>query len=831
MMRDARAPRTSCGHARALERLHHVERRGAVWLRALACIATAIIALVATPAGVGHAQDTSATVATPKSTSFPKQAGGPFGKFKRPDSAKPLHLQADQLVYDTSGNRVTARGNVEIFFDNNILTADEVIYDQTADTLEAIGNVYVKDPNGNIIRADRYTLTSDFRDGFVQQLSAISRDDTRIAAQEAVRRDGNVTEFKNGKFSPCKSDAGMPPLWCIGAARIIHDVQAASITYQDAQFELFGVPILYFPYFQHADPSVKRRSGFLLPGVSMSNTLGFTSEVPYYFALNPSYDFLFHPMYTSKQGILWQGTWRQRLAQGEYQVKFAALDQDLSTLDSPKDDLEGWRGTIETRGKFSLGSYWNMGWDAIFESDDSFRRFYKIDNILLTDRVNQIYLTGLSEKNYFSARMYHFGGLTFSDSNDAESVVHPIIDHRYVFDDVLGGELTWNSNVLQFGRDNVGGLGRRQDLSRAVTELSWRRKLTDAAGITYTPFGELRGDAYQVSDFIDPSLSGDSAARFVADETVVRGNAAAGVTVAYPWVANSPGISHVLEPIGQIIGRNATTDQRRLPNEDARSLVFDDSNLFDTNKFSGYDRIETGTRANVGLQYTFQANSGGYARILAGQSFHLSGTNAYATASQSCTRSDGSVVVQNVAGYDADCNPIFNPSSGLETDRSDYVVGLYLAPTDIFRLITQNRFDEDSLRLRRNETAAMLTFGPVTATAIYSFSAADPQLGIVNNQQDIAGVLGVKLTDHWSVQATLRYDIDSDIRLSDSITLKYSDECFVLTATYQEAFYSDPTLGIEPDRSVMLRFEFKHVGEYSYKTNTLDFVAGEQLQQ
>ena len=34
---------------------------------------------------------------------------------------------------------------------------------------------------------------------------------------------------------------------------------------QDAQFELFGVPIFYMPYFSHADPSVKRRSGFLMP--------------------------------------------------------------------------------------------------------------------------------------------------------------------------------------------------------------------------------------------------------------------------------------------------------------------------------------------------------------------------------------------------------------------------------------------------------------------------------------------------------------------------------------------------------------------------------------
>ncbi len=826
MMRDARPPQATCGQTCASTWSHGVARGGGslVWL--FACWL-----LTSLPAPDAHAQfgDGTRTQAA-KPSSFPKLPDGPAGKFKRPDTGKPLHLQADQLVYDTSGDKVVARGNVEIFFDNNILTADEVIYDQTADTLEAVGNVFVKDPNGNVIRADRYKLTADFRDGFVQQLSAISRDDTRIAAQEAVRRDGNVTEFRKGKFSPCKSESGMPPLWCIGASRIIHDAEAASITYQDAQFELLGVPVLYLPYFQHADPSVKRRTGFLLPGVSFSDTLGFTTEVPYHIALNPSYDILFNPLYTSKHGVLWQGTWRHRLANGEYQIKFAGIDQDAGTLDSSvtnPDDLDGWRGSIETKGKFSLGSWWSVGWDAIFESDDSFRRFYKLDSALLVDRVNQVNLTGLSERNYFSAKAFHFGGLTFSDTNDTESVVHPIIDHNYVLDDVLGGELRWSSNALQFGRENIGGTGRRQDVSRAITELKWRRRLTDNLGISYTPFGELRGDIYQLTDFIDPTAGGTAAQRLQGEDTVARGRISGGVMVAYPWVANSPSASHVIEPIGQIIGRTASVNQRALPNEDARSLVFDDSNLFDTDKFSGYDRLETGTRANVGVQYTFQANTGGYARLLVGQSFHLGGTNPFSSTVSQCN----GIAVANAAGFDADCRPIFNPASGLASSKSDYVLGVYLAPVDAFRIISQTRFDEQTLDVNREELSARLDLGPGYVQAVYSYATSDPVLGIPDTRQDILGIVGLNLTDNWSVAATLRYDIESDFRLSDSVTIKYTCECFVLTGTYSESFYNDPTRDIVPDRTFFLRFELKHLGEYGYKTNQLDFLVGDQQQE
>ncbi len=146
----------------------------------------------------------------------------------------------------------------------------------------------------------------------------------------------------------------MPPLWCISAARVVHDQSQATITYQDATFEVFGVPILYLPYFQHPDPSVKRRSGFLIPEYGVSNNLGHTVEVPYYFAIAPNMDFLFHPLYSTKQGVLWQGDFRHRLANGQYTIKFAAIDQGDTDANVSQDLQNTWRGSIETKGLFKL---------------------------------------------------------------------------------------------------------------------------------------------------------------------------------------------------------------------------------------------------------------------------------------------------------------------------------------------------------------------------------------------------------------------------------------------------------------------------------------------
>ncbi|MGE3915701.1 MAG: LPS-assembly protein LptD [Hyphomicrobiaceae bacterium] len=786
------------------------------------------VGLLALTAGVdtaAQAQSSSAAVSSTTNTlrnlpsSFPKLPGGPLGgPIQKIDKAQPLYLQGDELIYDTRNNRVIAKGSVEIYYNNYILTADEVIYDQSANTLTAKGNAQLKEPNGNIVKGDTIDTTADFRDAFVESLSLIGKDDTRIAARRAVRKDGNVSEFEQGKFTPCKSDPGKPPLWCISAQRIVHDQQAATITYQDAQLEILGVPVAYLPYFQHADPSVKRRTGFLMPEYSSSTYLGFGTTIPYYFALSPSYDFTFAPKYLSRQGLFYQGEWRHRVAVGDvtgtYNVKLAGIDQDAANLpgDVPqdrRDRLDGWRGSMQTKGVFSLASWWRFGWDVTLESDDTFRRFYKLDNILQTDRINTVWLEGLSDRNHFGMRFYQFGGLLLEDSAVSESRVHPVIDWNYILGQpVLGGELSFNTNVQSLSRSDG------TDSNRFAVDAHWRRKLIDGIGQTWTPFASLRADVTQFTNGYDPNT-----ALPIAEDTITRAIAAAGITYAYPFVANTQHGSVVLEPTAQLVARPGYVSQRRLPDEDAKSLVFDDTTLFDTDKFSGWDRIETGTRANVGLQATFQANSGGYARFVAGQSFHIDGTNPYTDPGMIpyvSRDANGNLITTNVSE--------FSPRSGLETNRSDYVLGAYIAPIQTFRLVTQARFDEETLSLKRQNVYAQANLGPLAVYGQYTYLRDDPLIGNFSTQQEAIFGGSYKINDRWSIGGLARYDIDDKLWLQEQLQIKYADECFVLIASYTETHIDNPTLDIKPDRTLMLRFELKHLGQYNYKTDAIDHI-------
>ncbi len=720
------------------------------------------------------------------------------------NSAEPMLLQADEMIYENDNARIRAKGNVEIYYGSYTLLADSVVYNRNTNTLAAEGNVRMKDPDGAVITADRLTLTDDFRDGFVDALKLVTKDETRIVAQSASREAGNVTVFRKGWFTPCKlceEDPTKAPTWRIRAGKITNKRDQATITFNDATFDFFGVPVLWMPYFQTADPTVKRKSGFLMPSYSHSDQLGSTVQVPYYFALSDHYDFTFAPMWTENAGTLLLGDWRQRTTNGGYRVEMAGVFDNPNDPSSPAEG-DNFRGSIKTQGKFALDPYYSWGWDILAESDDTFRRFYNLDSRLKTDRVSQVYLEGLHDRNYISTRFYNTQSLLFNDEAFSEGTVYPIIDYDYIVGQpVLGGELSFNSNAMVFSSQDG------TDSNRLILEANWRRQMIDPIGQVFTPFGRLRGDVYGINQPPELDLTGsdDIMSQDPEDGAIWRGNAVAGLDYRYPFVTTTGSITHTVEPIGQIIARPDTLgDQQDIPNEDALSLVFDDTLLFDIDKFSGYDRIETGTRVNYGFGYTAQFVSGAYLRAVAGQSYQIAGQNEFDTA--------------------------FYQTSGLADDASDYVTGVYFQATSNIALSAQQRFDRDDLTVQRTDLGSWVRYGPLQARVNYADVPGDlptaAPSGIVSqtDSEEILAGGALAITEDWSLLANLRYDLQGDQTITDGLGVRYQDDCFKLDVTYQRSFIRDQD--IEPDERFLVNFALKYLGAYSLSTTAVNDFGG-----
>jgi LPS-assembly protein len=268
--------------------------------------------------------------------------------------------------------------------------------------------------------------------------------------------------------------------------------------------------------------------------------------------------------------------------------------------------------------------------------------------------------------------------------------------------------------------------------------------------------------------------------------------ATAGLDYRYPFISVHSWGTQTIEPIAQVIARPSEPSIGRFPNEDAQSLVFDDSNLFKVDKFSGWDRVEGGGRANVGLQYTTQFNRGGTINMLFGQSYHLFGVNSFAVGDTTNT----------------------GLGSGLDKDASDYVARFAYSPNRIFSFISRYRFDEQSFSLQRFETEGRFNVDRWTVSLLYGNYAPQPQLGFLERREGLLTSGSVKIDSNWVFSGAARYDIAHNNLSSTSAGLGYIDDCFLIGLNYITD-YTYSTSIPKSNHTVMLQLGLRTFGSTS----------------
>ena len=195
------------------------------------------------------------------------------------------------------------------------------------------------EPDGQVLFADYAELTQDMKNGVLRDMRAILAENGRLAANGARRTEGQINELSRVVYSTCNlcaKDPTRPPLWQIRALSAVQDLEHKKIEYQDAVLEMYGVPVGYMPYFWHADPSVKRGSGLLIPSLGGSSHLGAFFAQPYYWVIDDQSDATFTPMITTRAGPQLDVEYRRRFNNGSL-----LLDGSVGYLDNSRagDDL------------------------------------------------------------------------------------------------------------------------------------------------------------------------------------------------------------------------------------------------------------------------------------------------------------------------------------------------------------------------------------------------------------------------------------------------------------------------------------------------------------
>lgn len=700
----------------------------------------------------------------------------------------PTLMRSARVDYDQ--NTVRATGNVFVFQDQQIISADQMLYNQQEDTAIAQGHVWIRDSQGNYLFAPHITFENHFQNATIENIRVLMQDEAKAAANQAIRIGGNTTILSQGVYSPCvlcKENPEQPPIWQIKADKIIHDQEKKILIYHHAWMEVFGIPVIYTPYFYHPDPTVKRQSGFLAPRYGSSRGLGFFTTIPYFQTLGVDKDILFSPTFTTRAGVALTLNYRQRLVHGHYRVNTSrtfssnlrhATHHNPQQLRVPTKD----RWHLFLKGRYDISQESLVTIDFKRASDLTYLRRYPIthsarDSEVHTTLVSQVALEHFSDTQHARLQGYAFQ----SEQNKTVPLVTP--SAHYIWESKPGNwQETWAGelNLLHMKRQKTHLPQTAKQTSRLVFQGSNQLPYITQNGQEWRLSTTIRTDIYHTQGY-----QADDKKPIHARHTPARFFPQLALLWRYPLISYQEHTQTIIEPTAMLITGTQGQNRIDIPNEDAQTTFLEESNLFGMNRHNGYDRLDTGHRFVVGLHSRHYFSSQRRLFVFIGQSFRL------------------------------DHRQVLSAYSGEHPGASDYVVSATFAPTSYIGFTNRSLLSRHKLRPLVSENTASFTLPVGTIYIGHSFLESY-YLGAPRKRSQV----NWRLVSRAYYNLHLEYDESRNLTkhrhtkafLSRSIILTHTNSCVITRLSYSSTGFRDRDL--RPEKRILLQIDFKNLGSF-----------------
>ena len=679
------------------------------------------------------------------------------------DAPRKIDFEATQLSYDDDSDTVTASGNVILRSQDRSVRADAVTWDRKSGKIIATGNIRIVDEAGNQLFTDQVELTEEFDTGAMSELLIALRAGGRLAARSAERGADGVAVLTDAAYSACAvTDAeGCPknPSWRITAKRVVYDQKSGEIRFSGAMLELFGARILPLPGLGIRSDG-KGASGFLVPDVRVTQVNGLELSSRYYWRVADNADLTLGAFVFSNVAPMVSAKWQHLTEKGAYQITGYATASDRST------DFNGGtsfqrdpRGLLDANGRFQFSPDWSLTGSVRLASDRTFARRYDISR---DDRLRStINLERITERSYLSIAGWATQTLRLNAAQGQVPLALPAIDYRQkVGGKILGGDLMVQANSLALLRNDG------QDTQRAFAGAQWDLKRLTRMGQVVSLTALVRGDVYNTNN----SLATVTAAYRGNEGWTTRGIATAAIDVEWPFVGQAFGGTQVFTPRLQFVA-SPRVRNLSVPNEDARAIDLEDSNLFALNRFPGYDRVEDGSRVTWGVDWELQ-RPGWRIKTTIGQSFRL----------------------------EAPRPGLLPEGTGLSDRVSDFVGRTEIRFRNLVSFTHRFRLDKDSAAVRRNEIDA--TIGSRRTYLEFGYLRLNRDIATVEDLRDreeLRAAGRVAIGRRWSVFGSGVFNLtdreEDPVFQSDGfqpirtrLGVAYADDCIEFGATWRRDF-------------------------------------------
>ena len=670
-------------------------------------------------------------------------------------------LTADSIRKDDKAKTITAVGKVNIISGKTKLQADKIIYNTNKKEVFAVGNVIIFSENSDILYAKKARLNDKLESGFIKNIGVLLSNESRLAASSAISiKNKNKIVYNNVVFTSCNSCKKKKNdnfTWKLKAKKATHLKKSKILLYEDVYLEFFKIPVLYVPIFYHPDPSVKNKTGLLRPKFSSSSIFGNVYSQPMFFNISKKSNLTFRTTLSSKEGLLLSNDYKKVNSKFALNLKSSITHGSKERLNEPNKKL--LRGHLDLNYANKVNSDLLVGANIKKSSDPSYLVRYGFSEGESVLNQNIFLESGNIYKN-ISFDIFKFQSLSKDYTSSNLPFIRPYIHTQW---NNLNNSKRKRNQLNQITISSVTRSNNKNVDSVHFENYSSKNYIYN--GLLFKDLTKLNLDLY--------SNNGTS-----SNKNLIKLFPQVGLELQYPFIKYKKNESILLEPRMQVFISPNDYQNDKIRNEDSNAVDLSSSNLFDSNRYSGLDRIESGVRANYGIALKKVMNNGNILNSSIGQS------------------------------YNTNKQQLFNNNSGFKEKRSEIIGDIFLN-NSIYDLSYDYRFSED-LTLNRNSLEALIKLTKTELNISYvqlkNFSSARH-----DDTEQIQYGMKKSILKNWIFNISQTRDLagakySTPMRTSSSLDFK--NDCTLL----QIKFVRDNSYDIDIPTETNLSFSIKLFG-------------------
>ncbi|MDA8548090.1 LPS assembly protein LptD [Candidatus Pelagibacter bacterium] len=513
------------------------------------------------------------------------------------------YIFSEDVTFENKDNILKARNDFIVYDkDKKIIYSDSktIINDNQGNTIEnssfkflinedklIANNVLLTDKNKNNYQIEEiYFFVSENKiygkNVSINNNNFYTKDLMPRSKSKVIIMGEDYSILKKSSYTNCKKSENCQA-WLINAEEVKHDKKKERISYKNAKFKFYDIPILYFPKFFHPDPSVKRQSGFLTPSVATENNSNYIS-VPYFFALSENSDFTFSPRLFNNLENLYQGEYRKLTKRTENILDFSIKNNSPLLLDGNSTDTHFF---LNSKIKPNLDYYDDseLNFNLELVSDEKFLKNNNIENEITNSQSNlnsSFAFTANKNDLDFEISAAVYEDLTNNISSDRYEYVFPSYRANKIIDTNYGGLLEISSN------------GYKKNYQTNINENIVINDLIYSSIDKFNNYGFINSYKFNIKNL--NSYANNS--RIFKNEKYSTIESLFQFDSRLPFIKNEEKFNKTLNPIFSL--KFNPSKNKNISGED-RLIKYD--NIFSFNRVSNNNTLEGGTSITLGHEY------------------------------------------------------------------------------------------------------------------------------------------------------------------------------------------------------------------------------------